>query len=152
MNYTCELKEFTAQPTVYVRTCAAAQDLPAVMEHVFGALAQYLGMLGESPAGMPYAAYFNMDMQDLDVEIGFPVSEALPGQGDIQAGEFPSGKMATCLYIGPYADMGPAYDALNAWMQANGYVPTGVAYEMYLNDPRQIPSEEPRTLIVFPLT
>ena len=45
----------------------------------------------------------------------------------------------------------PAYNALSQWIADNGYEPTGVAYEMYLNDPMQTLPQELRTQIVFPL-
>ena len=151
MSYQCELKEWSAQPTLAVRTRTAVQDLSRVMGETYGAIAQYLGELGEYPAGPPFAAYHNMDMQDLDVEIGFPVARELPGRGDIQAGEIAGGKAATCLYTGPYEDIGQPYEALSQWMEENGYEPTGVAYEMYLNDPQETPPEELQTQIVFPL-
>ena len=64
-------------------------------------------------------AYYNMDMQDLDIEAGFPVSRGLSGKGDIQTGEIPGGKVATCLYTGPYSDIEPAYNALSQWMKEN---------------------------------
>jgi effector-binding domain-containing protein len=92
-----------------------------------------------------------MDMQDLDVEIGFPVSGSLPGKGEIQPGEIPGGKAATCLHVGPYTEVGPAYEALMQWIMENGFEATGVAYEMHLNDPAQTPPEELKTQIVFPM-
>ena len=104
------------------------------------------------PAGPPFTAYFNMDMDDLDVEIGFPVPVSLPGKGDIQASEVPEGKAATCLYTGPYSDIGQGYEALTAWINEHGYQPTGVAYEFYLNDPNITPPPELMTQIVFPLS
>jgi effector-binding domain-containing protein len=117
----------------------------------YGAIAQYLGELGEQPVGPPFTAYYNMDMQNLDVEIGFPVSGRLPGKDDISASEIQGGKVATCLYTGPYSEIEPAYNALSQWMKDNGYEATGVAYEMYLNDPEQTAPQELQTQIVFPL-
>jgi len=122
-----------------------------VLGQAYGAIAQYLGELGEQPAGPPFVIYHNDDMQDLDVEIGFPVARELPSKGDIQASEIPGGKVATCLYVGPYAEIEPAYAALSEWMRENGHEATGVAYEMYLNDPQQTPPAELQTQIVFPL-
>ncbi len=89
MPYNCEIKEQAAQPTLSIRTHTSVQALPQVIGQVYGEIGQYLGRLGEQPAGMPYAAYFNQDMQDLDVEIGFPVTRPLPAHGRIQPGEIP---------------------------------------------------------------
>ena len=151
MSYNCEVKEQSAQPTLSIRTRTSVQNLPQVFGKAYGAIAQYLGGLGEQPAGPPFAAYHNMDMQNLDVEIGFPVSRRLPGEGGIQAGEIPGGRAATCLYTGPYSEIELAYNALTQWIKDNGYEIAGVAYEMYLNDPSQTPPQELKTQILFPL-
>jgi effector-binding domain-containing protein len=151
MSYQCEVTKRASQPTLNIRTRTAVEDLPRVLGQAYGSIAQYLGELGEQPAGPPFVAYHNQDMQDLDIEIGFSVARQLPGRGDIQAGEIPGGKVATCLHIGPYSEIGPAYTALSQWMEEQGYEPTGVAYESYLNDPEQTPPEELRTQIAFPL-
>jgi len=151
MSYKCEVKEQTTQPTLAIRTRVSVQDLPQTLGGAYGAIAQYLGELGEQPVGPPFAAYHNMDMQNLDVEMGFPVSRKLASRGDIQAGEIPGGKAATCLHTGPYGEIEPAYDALSQWIKDNGYEATGVAYEMYLNDPEQTAPQELQTQIVFPL-
>ena len=96
---------------------------------------QYLGELGEYPVGAPFVAYYNMDMQDLDMEIGFPVSKPLPDRGEIKSSALPAGKIAATMHIGPYDTVGPAYEALTQYAQANGYAPSGVAlYEFYFSD------------------
>ncbi len=151
MAYECEVKEQSPQHTLYIRTRTSVQELPQVLGQAYGEIAQYLERLGEQPAGPPFAAYYNMDMQNLDVEIGFPVSKKIAAKDNVQAGELPAGKVATCIHIGPYSDITPAYTALSEWIKANGYEATGVAYEMYLNDPSQTPPQELMTQIVFPL-
>ena len=120
MSYECKVKEQPTQATLAIRARVSVQDLPQVLwGKAYGAIAQYLGELGEQPAGPPFVAYYNMDMQDLDIKAGFPVSRGLSGKGDIQAGEIPGGKVATCLYTGPYSDIEPAYNALSQWMKEN---------------------------------
>ena len=151
MTYQCEIKDQPAQPTLSVRTRAAIGQLPQLLGQTYGAIMQYLGELGEYPVGMPFTAYYNMDMQDLDVEIGFPVSRPLPDRGELKSGALPAGKIATTMHIGPYDTVGPAYEALTQYMQANGYTPSGVAYEFYFSDPQTTPPEQIQTQIVFPL-
>jgi effector-binding domain-containing protein len=48
--------------------------------------------------------------------------------------------------------LGAAYEALQQWTTANGYMPSGVAYEFYLNDPQSTPAAELQTQVMFPLT
>ncbi len=149
MSYQIELKDQSAQPVLSVRTRTSVENLPQVLGQNYGAIAQYLGELGEPPSGAPFAGYFNMDMQDLDVEIGFPVARALPGSGEIQAGQITAAKVAICLYTGPYSDIEPAYNEIMQWVGDNGHEATGVVYEFYLNDPAQTPPEELQTQILF---
>ena len=151
MSYHCEIKELPVIPTLSVRTRTAVQELPKTMHKAFGAIVQYLVEIGEQPESPAYAAYYNMDMQNLDVEIGFPVSKKLPGKDDIKTSEIPAGKYASCVFTGPYRDIEPAYNALSQWIKENGYEFTGVAYELYLNDPDVTPSNELKTEILFPL-
>jgi effector-binding domain-containing protein len=151
MTYQCELTEVPAQPVLSIRTRAAVSDLPQVLGKAFGAIMQYLGEAGEHPAGAPFVAYYNMDMQDLDLEIGFPVARTLPGKEEVKPGEIPAGKQAACLHKGPYDQVGGAYNALTQWVQEKGYTPTGVAYEFYLNDPQTTPAAGLLTRVVFPL-
>jgi len=126
------------------------QALPQEIGRALAAIAMHLASCGEVPAGAPFVAYYNMDMQDMEVEIGFPVSRQLPGEGEIQSSELP-GKVATCLFVGPYSESRPAYDALTEWTEKQGYEPTGIAYEIYFDDPSQTPPEELKTRIMFPL-
>ena len=151
MTYQCEIQELPARPTLSIRTRSHLEGLPEVIRKSFAAIGQAIGQKGEFPAGPPFTAYYNMDMQDLDVELGFPVSHSLPGVGDIQAGEIQAGKFAVCIHIGPYNEIESAYRALSAWVEEQGYKASGVAYEFYLNDPAEIPPEALQTQIAFPL-
>ncbi len=152
MSYPCEVVDQTAQPVLSIRTRTTVQALPQVLGQLYGAIGQYMGELRKAPAGPPFVAYYNVDMQDLDIEVGFPFAHALPGKGEIQAGEIAAGKYATCLYTGPYSGVHVAYAALSSWMQEHGYQPTGVAYEFYLNDPSEVPPEELQTRVQMPVS
>ncbi len=145
----CELKEQVAQPTLSVRTRTPVQDLPKALGAAYSAIAQYMCELGEQRAGAPYVAYHNMDMQGLDIEIGIPVSKALAGRNVVRPGEIPPGTYATCLHTGPYAEVSTAYEALARFAEENRYTLSGLAYEMYLNDPSETPAEELLTQIAF---
>ena len=151
MNFQCEIKEQAAQPTLSIRARTPIDGLPKLLGESYGKIAGYLAGLDEGPAGAPFAAYYNMDMQDLDVEIGFPVAKALKGKGEIQASEVPGGKLGIALHAGRYADIAPVYDALIQFVKEQGYEPTGISFEFYLNDPGETPQDQLQTQIAFPL-
>ncbi len=111
----------------------------------------YLEELGESVSGMPYAAYYNLDMQALDVEAGFPTSKNLPGRGEIMSSSIKGGKFLSTIHKGSYDTMAPAYDALKEFAYHKEYSLSGLAYEYYLNDPSEDPSGIPLTEIRVPL-
>jgi effector-binding domain-containing protein len=150
LAYSCEIKDQPERPTLSVRARAAVQDLPQLFGQTYGALMQYMNEMGTQPAGMPFAAYYNMDMQNLDVEIGFPVTKPLPDRGEIKCVALSAGKYASTMHVGPYDAVGPAYEALTQYVKAHGYEPTGVAYEFYFSEP-ETPPEKNQTQIVFPL-
>ncbi|MFC2008161.1 GyrI-like domain-containing protein [Chloroflexota bacterium] len=125
MPYKCEVREQATQPTLSIRTRTRAQNLPQVLGEGYGTIAQYLGELREEPAGSPFAIYYNEDMQNLDIEFGFPVGRRLAGKDAIQASETLGGKVATCLYTGPYSGIEPAYNGLSQWIKDNGYEARG---------------------------
>lgn len=151
MTYRCEKIERQAQPTLFIRTRSNVEELSELMGKCYGEIAQYLGKAGVQPAGPPFAGYYNMDMQDLDVAIGFPVPEDVAGAGEIKAGEIPAGEFATCVHIGPYNTIESAYQALSKWMEEQGLAMGGPAFEFYLNDPQTTPPEELKTQILFTL-
>ncbi len=146
-----EAVKLPAQPVICLRTHIPVQELPGLIGQTYGRIMQYLAENGEEPASMPYVAYYDLNMENLDIEIGFPVARELPGQGDLQLGCIPAGTYAQCLYTGPYEQMAPAYEALAQWIKENGYEATGTAYEAYLNGPNDTLPEGLQTQISFPL-
>jgi effector-binding domain-containing protein len=151
MVYQFKVSETIAWPALAVRTRTSAAQLPQVLSQTYDTIYQYMQEIGERPVEAAYAAYYNMDMNDLDIEIGFIVAKPLPGCGEILSSEIPGGQQASTMYKGPYNQMEPVYKAFSEWMAANNYIPTGVAYEFYYNDPSQVPESELLTKIVFPL-
>ncbi|OPZ70447.1 MAG: Bacterial transcription activator, effector binding domain [Firmicutes bacterium ADurb.Bin456] len=146
-----ELNEQKERPALYIRTKTVLSNLPEVIGTAFGEIFNYLNQIGEQPADAPYTAYYNLDMQDLDVEMGFPVRVQLPGRGEIKSGAIPGGKIVSCMYKGPYAKMEEPYNNIFKWIGENGFEPKGVYYEYYYNSPDDVPENELLTKIVIPL-
>lgn len=150
MEYKIELVRTHSQPVAYVRTRCAQADLPKVIGGSYGKIMQHLGKIGVQPSYAPYAAYYNLDMEDLDVEMGFPVqAEVRPG-GDVLYRVLPEGFQVETMYKGPYSGMIEAYSQMQAWMDKNGYEVSGPVFEYYLTPP-EVPESEHLTRIVFPV-
>ena len=147
-----EVVERKFQPTLCVRTITSVEKLPQLIGPSYQRIMTYMEQMGEEMDGEPYVGYFNMDMQHLDVEIGIPVDKVLPGMEDITPGELPMGEVVTALYKGPYGEMEKAYNEIFAWINTNGYKPTGPSYEKYYNSPAEVPESELLTRIEFPVS
>ena len=151
MDFECafvpELKELVSRPALTIRTRTRVSDIAALFNKGYTAIALLLNEREKVPAGPPFALYYNMDMDNLEVEFGFPVGELVEGSGSIKASATPSGKAVTTLYIGPYEEVEPAYDFLMKWCADNSLILNGVACEIYLNDPSQTPPEMLKTQV-----
>jgi len=139
------------QPTLSIRYRTAAAKLPETMGPIYGEIASFMARKGIPFAGPPFAMYYNMDMENLDVEIGFPVGKVEPGEGRIKAGMLPGGPTATAKHTGPYTTIEKAYNALTAFVAERGVKPEEFMYEEYLNSPEDTPQEKLETNIYFPL-
>lgn len=151
MGYQFDLTDEREQPLLSIRKRTSVGSLPQELGMAYGAIMQYLSEIGETTEGPAFAAYYNMDMEDLDVEMGFLVPKPIEGKGEIQASSIPAGKQVSYLYKGPYTEMEPVYNALIAWVAEKELVPTGVSYEFYYNSPMDVPESELLTKIIFPL-
>ncbi len=149
--FPCEVRHEAARPTLSMRFRAPVGELTTRFGVVYGAIIAYLQALGEEASGAPFAAYYNMDMENLDIEAGFPVARRLPGKGEIIADELAEGLFAVCHYVGPYDGVSVAYDALTDFARESGYTPSGIAYEWYFDGP-EVPPEKTRTEVAFPVT
>lgn len=129
INMGCtELTELKAQYVLYIRTRTTMEKLPEVIGKSYMKIMEYLEGQGVQPADVPYTAYHNLDMQDLDVEMGFPVAGALPEIGEVHAREIPAGAFASYMHKGPYSAMEKPYNELFKWMSENGYEQDGPCY------------------------
>ena len=146
-----EIRTTKQLSTLVIRTSTPVEKLPEVMGPAFGEIAQLAGSLGVQLAGPPFAAYHNMDMSNLDVEMGFPVSGKVEGKGRVKAGTLPGGRAAVTVHTGPYDRIHEAYDRLKAFVEEQGLRVKECCCELYLNDPTETPADQLRTEIRFPV-
>lgn len=144
------LMDQSAQPAIIIQKTTSLEKMPQDIGESYQKLAQYLQETQTLPAGMPFVSYHNMDMQNLKVEMGFPVRKPLPDQGEIISGFIQEGLRITCIFQGPYSQLEPVYAEMQAWMDANGMVNAGPVYEYYMNGP-EVPEDALLTEIVMPV-
>jgi effector-binding domain-containing protein len=96
----------------------------------------------------PAFARFTPGADTFEIEAGFMVAAPVKPSGRVIATELPACEAAVSLHEGGYSDVGNAYAAIDAWIEANGRRAEGAPWESYLSPPDAQP---PRTEVFFPL-
>jgi effector-binding domain-containing protein len=146
-----EIKDVEEQNTLMVRLTTSVKELPAVMGEIYQEIASYMGQGGIEFAGPPYAMYYNMDMDALDVEIGFPIGADDKGKDRVKQGRIPGGQIVTATHFGPYGKLEETYTKLMEFVKEKKLSVHEWMYEYYLNSPMEVKPEELQTQICFVL-
>jgi len=146
-----DIYEMREHHILAIRTRANVKDLMKVTAEAYPRVFAYLAELNEMPTGYPFITYHNMDMNDLDIAVGVPISKELPARGDIVCMHIPSTKAVTCLFRGPYYATESTYNEMHAYVLSKGLVPQGTVREIYYNSPVNYPEDELLTRIKMPV-
>jgi len=141
------------QPTLVLIGKCAVSDIPAFLGRAYTAVAEHIGKSGLDFAGPPFARHrpLDGDFTEFEVEAGFPIDRFAEGSGEVIASSLPEADVAVVTYTGPYAEMKPAYDAIQEWITAQGGHVDDAAWEVYYSDPTTEPDPSTwRTDIVWP--
>ncbi len=150
-TYQIDERVLAESPTAVVRATVGVADMGAFVGPAIGAVAQALAGQAMAPAGRPFARFHPRGCQEFDVEAGFVTAAAITSAGRVQASSLPGGPAAVLTFLGPYAEMEPAYGALAEWVAQRGGHVAGDPWEVYFSDPAQQPDPHTwRTEIVMP--
>ena len=148
MTYEIEVVEMAAQPALVVETECDLEAISETLAVCFGKVYTHITQNGGMPEGMPFMRYLAMTDTGFHIQAGMP--SQLAGEGEIAAIQLPGGKLATTLFLGPYHEVGPAWDELHAWAEARGFDKMG-GWDLYENDPSTVADEsEIRTRLYLP--
>lgn len=135
------------QYTLGIRMRTPMRGMSGTARKLFKELNGWAKQHGVVPAGPIFLRMHVIDMAgEMDIEVGIPVAQPLPGDERVRPGVLPAGRYASLIYTGSgIAGNG----ALINWARANGYAfdrwddPRGDAfrsrYESYLTDPKVEP-------------
>jgi effector-binding domain-containing protein len=135
-----------------VRSIVAPEDVPDFMSDALGLVAGALRDAGIGPAGPPYARYFSMSAEGLDVATGFPVAEPFGGAGVAHPDDLPAGPAAVATFVGPYEGLEAAWSALRRRIGELGLTRRDHPWEVYVVGPGSgVDEAEWRTRLVWPI-
>jgi effector-binding domain-containing protein len=145
------LKQQPAYHSLTVRkTINFMEEFSDFAGYSFGKISKYLESINELPGGAPIVCFHNKDLENVDIEIGFPVARPLNGKDDITANIVPSQKVVSTIDMGAYELQDPTLEEIFKWIHDNGYEMSGEIYYRYLNDTDR-PENELLTMMTVPV-
>ncbi len=127
----------------------------ALIGELYGRCGIFMQANGLAQGGAPLTIGISYDPQgDWVFRAAIPVSgvtDATPrtGENGVTIAMSPSGQAVKMVHQGAYRDIGPAYEAIAAYMQANSLAEGEYAIEEYVSDPGNTPEAELITNVYF---
>lgn len=134
-----QLREVPETAAAVVRETVPMNELTAFFDRAFRETMAAIQEEGLQPAGPPFAKYYGVPGDTVDVEAGFPVAGPFRGTDGVTAGSLPGGRIAEAVHVGPYETLSETYRAMGEWMHGQGLSPGNVMWESYLTDPSTNP-------------
>ncbi len=96
------------------------------------------------PGGLPVALWHDKEFRETDVdgEAGVYLQKPVEPSGRVKVYQLPACTVASVIHAGAFETLNASYSALAAWMEANGYQPSGPARELYLKIGQQVRSDD----------
>jgi len=142
------------EPFVYF--CLRHKGPFTEVEEVVRRLMHESGLQNVIPAGPLMGIYYNnpaeVKPEELEWEMGFPVTAQTLVQPPLEKKEWNFTQVASCLHKGSYESTGDTIMKILDWMEANGYVQAGPILERYLDmNPSELKPEDLKTEIWIPV-
>lgn len=144
------LVTLVAAPAAVVRDTVPMIALTEFFDRTFGSVAAELGRQNVPITGPAVAVYFGTPSDTVDIAGGFPCATPIAAAGDVTGMTLPGGRAARVIHQGSYDSLADTYDALLAWMGAQGLTPAGIMWESYLTEPGGDPAAQ-LTEITWPV-
>lgn len=144
------LFEQPEQHVLSIRTTIHFNDYPNTAVQAYKKIMEYAECNGLLLSSGPFVCYHNDDLENLDVEMGFPVAKPVSGNDDIAGYTIPVQKVVSGIFLGAYEDTDSLMIEIMQWIKEHGYEQQGKIYNYYLNDDNRNASEL-LTQIVIPI-
>lgn len=131
-----------------VRIAGPVADMPRMMGEAFDLTMRAITASGAAFAGHPFARYLEFGGRVV-AEAGFPFSGTVSAGDRVYVTELPGGRAVTATYVGPYDEIGDAWEAIARWMKEHGLESSAPPWEAYATGPDD--PGPPVTEIYFPI-
>lgn len=133
-----EVKEYPAMKAVVAEASNASMEVMSqTMEMLFGMVMQAISENGLTPAGMPFAYYFNYNPETgtTSIKAGVPVAAYAKVDGPARYEELKSFTGFSAIHTGPYTEFESSYQKIMEEMGKRGLAPAMESWEFYHTDP-----------------
>lgn len=151
MGHHVTIRREPARHLAVVHFDARPEEMAAKQGRAFAQVAGYLDRSGLAVSG-PAMSCYGMGEGTFHVSSGFVVDGPVtPGEG-VEPLLLPEAEVVTTTHLGPYEQLGQAYDALQEAARAEGREvdESGLMWEEYWTGPEVAP-EQQKTVVYWPL-
>lgn len=143
-----ELVRLEPRRAAVMHVAGDARELPTQLPIAFEATMQQIAVSGGQVAGPPFARYLAFG-ERIEAEVGFPCTGPLISTDRVKEASLPGGRAVLMTVVGPYEDIGDAWNLVGRWIRDQGLEQASPGWESYLTGP-DAPGP-PVTQIVFPI-
>jgi len=148
-DMTVEIKQMPQMRVATVRHVGPYNLIPQAFEKL-GKIVDHLGVF--TRPGVQMVALYHDDPdstppEQLRSDAGLVVPEGMALPDGLGEERIPAGRYATTTHVGPYEQLGDVWARFfGEWLPASGHrLGLGVSYEIYRNDPTNVPKDQLRT-------
>lgn len=119
-------------------------DIGRNMEIAFRTVGEHVGKESIASVSRALSVYYSHDPQTMTFRAGFLVSaeDARKAEGEVKADVLPAGEVFNFIHRGSYAKLRVSYGDMMEYPENNGMTVGAPTWEIYLNDPDSIASED----------
>ena len=151
MSESIELVRIEQQQVVTFRKVVPQSDLGQWFAQIFPLLFTEILGQGGTPAGAPFARYYNNDPKGFDTEAGIAFTGKVKAPSGARVTSLPAGDAAKTVHVGSYETLSSEYMRLADWLAKNGKKPAAGPWEVYVDDPDTTPHAQVKTEVYWPI-